>query len=296
MENRSHKGTVEVRAGANGPVLVGYAAVFNRDSSDLGFIEQVDPRAFDKTVREADVRGLGNHDVNWLLGRSKASTLRLSVDSIGLQYEIDVNEADPDGVRALQKVKRGDWDGSSFSFQAIRDEWNWEANPPQRRLLEVALIDVGPVTFPAYPDATATSRALEPIAVRCGRPVDELVTALRSGEIRSLVAPDVLSTPPPPEDAALVAVFDETLSELRAGKKLSAASMAKIRAAMDNLRDLIGADDDGADDETLLDQELESDSVNAAKEKDAAEPNAEKRLSFDEIEIEMRLRELSAAA
>ena len=188
MEQRSHKGTVELRSAPDGsPVIAGYAAVFNRDSLDMGFIEQVDPRAFDKTVREADVRALGNHDVDWLLGRSKSGTLRLSVDSVGLAYEIDINPNDPDGQRAIEKVRRGDLDGSSFTFQTIQDQWNWETSPPQRRLLEVALSDVGPVVFPAYPDATAASRALEPIAKRIGRPVDELVDAMARGEIRSML-------------------------------------------------------------------------------------------------------------
>jgi HK97 family phage prohead protease len=186
-ETRAFKTSCEVRDTESGPTIVGYAAVFNSDSLDMGFIEQVDPGAFSKTLQEADVRGLFNHDSNWLLGRSKAGTLRLSVDRTGLRYEIDVNAQDPDGQRAIAKVRRGDCDGSSFTFQTIRDEWNWEASPPQRRLLEVSLVDVGPVTYPAYPDATAAARALEPVASRVGRPVDELVTALRSGEIRSLL-------------------------------------------------------------------------------------------------------------
>lgn len=192
MEHRSHKGDVELRASADGnPVITGYAAVFNRDSADMGFIEQVDPAAFNRTLTQADVRGLGNHEPDWLLGRSKSGTLRLSTDSTGLRYEIDVNVADPDGQRAVEKIRRRDMDGSSFSFQTIRDEWNWETVPPQRRLLEVALVDVGPVTFPAYPDATASARAmrgaLEPIAARCGRDVSELVDAMKAGEIRSLI-------------------------------------------------------------------------------------------------------------
>lgn len=186
-ETRAFKKGVEVRDGADGPVIFGYAAVFNSESEDMGFVEQVDPGAFTKTLQEADVRALFNHDSNWLLGRSRAGTLRLSVDRNGLLYEIDVNQSDPDGMRALAKIRRGDCDGSSFTFQTVRDEWNWETSPPQRRLLEVSLVDVGPVTYPAYPDATAAARALEPVASRVGRPVDELVSALKAGEIRSLL-------------------------------------------------------------------------------------------------------------
>ena len=168
-------------------MIVGYASVFNRDRSDMGFIEQVDPSAFDKTLQSADVRGLVNHDPSWLIGRTKAGTMRLSTDNVGLRYEIDINPNDPDGQRALAKVQRGDLDGSSFSFNTIRDAWNWATSPPQRRLLEVGLIDVGPVTFPAYPDSTAAARALEPIAAKTGHTVDKLVSAMRTGEIRSLI-------------------------------------------------------------------------------------------------------------
>lgn len=187
-EVRSYKQTCEVRESPNGgPMICGYGVVFNSDSSDMGFIEQVDPGAATKTIQEADVRGLGNHDPNWLLGRMKSGTLRLRQDSHGVWYEIDVNTSDPDGQRALAKVQRGDWDGSSFSFQTVRDEWDWQADPPQRRLLEFKMLDIGPVTYNAYPDATATSRALQPVADKLGRNVDDLVSALGRGEIRSLI-------------------------------------------------------------------------------------------------------------
>lgn len=285
MEHRSHKGTIEIRAADDGsPIIAGYAAVFNRDSSDLGFIEQVDPRAFDKTLREADVRGLGNHQADWLLGRSKAGTLRLAADSVGLRYEIDVNVNDPDGLRALEKVKRGDMDGSSFSFQTIRDEWNWDMTPPQRRLLEVALVDVGPVTYPAYPDATASARALDPIAAKVGRPVDELVAAMKTGEIRSLLNPK--ETAVPDEAVAPVEAHQDEI-ETRAGARLSASSMTKIHDAMNALRELLGGDDDGDDDENLVDQALEMDS---------ADPVAGGRAAVTDIEVAMRMRELQLRA
>lgn len=192
MEQRSYSEPVELRRSDSGsPVIRGYFAVFNSDSRKMGggagFVEQVDPNAFNKTIQEADVRGLGNHQADWLLGRTKAGTMRVGVDGRGGWYEIDINEKDPDGQRALAKVERGDWDGSSFTFVSKRDEWNWDTKPAQRRLLEVGLIDVGPVTFPAYPDATVARRALEPLAERFKRPVDELVGALERGEMRSIL-------------------------------------------------------------------------------------------------------------
>ncbi len=152
-------GACEVRAGASGPMIVGYAAVFGSPSDGLPFIETINPAAFDKTLTEADVRALGNHEPSFLLGRSKPGTLRLAIDQTGLRYEIDVNQADPDGQRAIEKVRRGDWDGSSFAFEPIRDVWDWQADPPTRELLEVRLVDVGPCTWPAYTAATSAARA-----------------------------------------------------------------------------------------------------------------------------------------
>lgn len=189
MERRDRSGKLELRDTADGPVIFGYAAVFNADSEDMGFIEQIDPRAFDKTIREADVRGLFNHDPSRLLARSKNGTMRLFVDSTGLGYEMSVDPANPLVQDVLSNLRAGNLDGSSFSFRTIQDQWDWSATPPQRRLLEVALEDVGPVTFPAYQDATSAARsALQPIAKRMRRNVDELVKALQSGEIRSIMS------------------------------------------------------------------------------------------------------------
>ena len=247
LEDRYFKSACEVRDGLNGPMIVGYASVFNSFSENLGgFVEQIDPGAFNVTVTQADVRGLGNHDPNWLLGRTKPGTLRLAVDERGLRYEIDVNTLDPDGQRALAKVKRGDWDGSSFSFQCIRDEWDWKQDPPQRRVLECALVDVGPVTFPAYPDATSAARsrvaAFSRVAKRAGRRPEELAE-MSSNEIRSLFG----------VSSETVAGVVGVEGEVRAGKTISAATEEQIRAAMDTLEALLSntttEDDTSTDDE-----------------------------------------------
>lgn len=173
MENREFRiapaGGLELRAKANGgAVLEGYAAVFNRLSGNLGgFVEEVAPGAFTKTIKEQDVRGLFNHKREALLGRTRSGTLRLAEDSLGLHYEIDM----PDTALARDvKVlaERGDLTGSSFAFRVMGpegDEWGLTDDDfPKRTLKEVRLFDVGPVTFPAY---TATEEADTAVALRC---------------------------------------------------------------------------------------------------------------------------------
>ncbi len=133
------------------PRLRGYAAVFDAWSQDLGgFRERIDRHAFDRTLADGpDVAALLNHDPNYVLGRKSAGTLRLWTDERGLAVEI----TPPDAQWArdlLASIGRGDIYQMSFSFRVRRDEWNEEAEPVERTLLDVELIDVAPVTFPAY--------------------------------------------------------------------------------------------------------------------------------------------------
>ena len=104
-EYRSFREPCELREGANGPMICGYGVVFNSRSADMGFIETVAPEAVTKTLSEADIVGTGNHENSWLLGRTRAGTMRLRPDARGVFYEIDVNMDDPDGQRAYQKVQ-----------------------------------------------------------------------------------------------------------------------------------------------------------------------------------------------
>lgn len=62
-------------------------------------------------------------------------------------------------------VKRGDITGQSFGFHTLEDSWETKKKDGEevniRTLEKVALIDVGPVTFPAYPQTDVAVRALE---------------------------------------------------------------------------------------------------------------------------------------
>lgn len=141
------------------PRIHGYAAIFDKWSEDLGgFREIIRKGAFAKTIKEADIRALFNHDRNYVLGRTKNGTLELAEDKKGLA--IDIDPPDAQWAQDLTaSIERGDIDQMSFGFRMIKQKWNEEDKKnPTRELLEVELVDVSPVTFPAYPQTSVSVR------------------------------------------------------------------------------------------------------------------------------------------
>ena len=162
-DNNQHKdaekrtmGTIEVRdADGDEMTLEGYAAVFNSET-DLGaFREVIRPGAFDD-VMDNDVRALINHDPNLILGRTGNGTLELSTDERGLKYKVKLG--DQQYARDFyESVKRGDISQSSFAFTIDKQSWNEERTV--RSVDKVRqLLDVSPVTYPAYAAATVQAR------------------------------------------------------------------------------------------------------------------------------------------
>lgn len=140
------------------PKISGYAAVFNVLSDDLGgFREKVLPGAFEKSIREDDIRALWNHDPNYVLGRNTAGTLKLEEDEHGLKIEIDPPETQY-ARDLMASMKRGDVDQMSFGFYTISDNWHKEEDQVVRDLVKAKLFDVSPVTFPAYPQTVVHAR------------------------------------------------------------------------------------------------------------------------------------------
>ncbi len=136
------------------PVIRGYAIVFNSLSENLGgFREIIPPQAVERTVREnMDVRALVDHDPAKILGRTRAGTLRLAADKVGLRAEIDP----PNTTAArdtVESVRRGDVSGMSFGFRAIGEDdswWSLQDGVPVRTVKDMAIHDVSVVTYPAY--------------------------------------------------------------------------------------------------------------------------------------------------
>lgn len=163
-ERRVALGKAEIRKAGDVTKIVGNGAVFNQETViGNNFRERIMPGAFkDVVVATADVRSLFNHDANFPLGRTTAGTLSVSEDANGLVYEVTppVSRAD-----VLESVERGDVTGSSFSFRVAKDGDEWTRSTragelPLRTIHRFAeLIDVGPVTFPAYPEASAEARS-----------------------------------------------------------------------------------------------------------------------------------------
>lgn len=217
-EERVFPLTVEVRAaeGDEPTKIIGHAAVFNRWSEDLGgFRERIMPGAFTKTIGEADIRSLFNHDPNFVLGRTKSGTLSLAEDKRGLAIEAIAPETDTIRDLVLEPMRRGDVDQASFSFRTIRDEWREpkkEGGLWERDLFEVGLYDVGPVTFPAYTQTDMGVRslvdvdgfdfpAIAAVLIRAERgiPLTEADIDLLNGSIEALRS--YLPSEPEPEEA-----------------------------------------------------------------------------------------------
>lgn len=166
---RGRRPAVQKRADGS-TVIEGYAAVFYRDGDKStefeiwpGFVERIRPGAFDRALLEKqDVRALFNHDSGKILGRTSAGTLRLSVDQIGLRYEIDVPDTST-GRDVVASLERGDIDGSSFAFLPTQSIWIEEPELEIREIMDCDLFDVGPVTWPAYEGTTAGVRSRDEI-------------------------------------------------------------------------------------------------------------------------------------
>lgn len=156
--------TTRSASGKDVRVISGLAVVWApaRSSNLGGFVEEIDPRAFDASLkRKDDVTALWNHDPNYPLARTTSGTLRLSKTKRGLAYEFDAGDQTYT-QDLIKSMERGDVHSSSFGFMCTEDSWSEDKNTGVivRKVLAAELFDVSPVTFPAYPDATSGVRAL----------------------------------------------------------------------------------------------------------------------------------------
>lgn len=150
----------ELRAESEGK-LVGYAAVFDKRSVNLGgFVEVIQPGAFSGSISD-DIRALVDHE-GIAIARTANGTLSIAEDDTGLRVEID--PADTTAGRDIREsVSRGDVDQMSFGFSVRSGGDDWDEDDDGmlvRTLTDVRLFEVSIVTFPAYPDTSIASRSM----------------------------------------------------------------------------------------------------------------------------------------
>ena len=158
--------TVERRAivrelRAKGRRLEGYAALFGVEARiGEGFTETIAPGAFAASLASGrDVLALVDHDATRLLARTRSRTLRLSEDTRGLAFDLDLPDTQA-GRDVLALAERDDLGGMSFGFMA-QDELR-DGN--RRELRQVELFEVSVVAaFPAYEGTTIAARAAVPV-------------------------------------------------------------------------------------------------------------------------------------
>lgn len=164
----------EIRSSADGgDVMVGHFAVFNKwteiNSRFEGqFMERIAPTAFDDTLakRAKQIRVLYDHGADPQIGNKPLGEPQvMRAEGAGVYYEVKLFDASY--VNDLKPALRAGQLGASFRMKVTADEWNNPTrssndNPqmlPERTITGIELYEFGPVTFPAYAEATAGLRS-----------------------------------------------------------------------------------------------------------------------------------------
>jgi HK97 family phage prohead protease len=168
----------------DGNTLFGHFARFNEWTEinsmwEGHFMERFAPGAFKKTIREtgdSGMRVLFQHGQDPQIGDKPIAAISdLREDDEGAYYEARLFDGLPplimDGLRARQY-------GASFRFGVLREQLDQDPgvsdhNPlglPERTVKEARVPEFGPVTFPAYANASAGVRSLtDDFLMRCFR-------------------------------------------------------------------------------------------------------------------------------
>lgn len=203
------------------------------------FLERTEKGSFAKTIRENRdrMRVLFDHGFDPQIGNKvlgPIKELREDADSpVSLVPLFDTSYN-----RDLQPGLEAGVYGSSMRMRVIKDEWNDEPgksshNPdgiPERTIKEVRLVEFGPVTFPANPDATAGVRSLtdtyyEQLRARDPHAVEEV--ARSAPNLRT--AP---STEPAPGHSVSEAAARTTQSEPADGHSVGNLTLPQVATAM----------------------------------------------------------------
>lgn len=137
--------------------LDGYAATFGTPATIGAFRETIRAGAFRASLATGrDTLALLDHDPTKLLARTGNGSLRLSEDSRGLAFSLDLPDTTV-GRDVLAMAEARMLGGMSFGF-IVQDE-NWPTRDA-RELRSVDLVEISVVqAFPAYSQTSVSARA-----------------------------------------------------------------------------------------------------------------------------------------
>lgn len=152
------RSVAEMRVAGGGRRLEGYAAIFGSMANIGSYQERISPGAF-RGALAGDILALLDHDEGKVLGRTRSGTLRLSEDSRGLAFSLDVPDTQA-GRDVIALAERDDLGGMSFGFLVPEGGEQWEGRT--RTLQAVDLKEISVVSaWPAYPNTEIALRALQ---------------------------------------------------------------------------------------------------------------------------------------
>ena len=218
----------ESGAGPDYRTVVGYAAVWDSMSEDLGGFREVIKRgAFSDALTDADdIRFLIGHDMDTVMARTSNGTLELSEDDIGLRVWARIALDDPDAQRLDAKLRSGAMSQMSFAFTMPPDgsgeNWDYSGGVPVRSVERVGMLyEVSAVGAPAYTAST--------IAARAGI----LDDAISSGRLPDAGAADAAPDSPVDGTPQAASLGTDAHNQRRAAAKW-AGRLARIRKEVHN--------------------------------------------------------------
>lgn len=148
-------------------IVEGYAVVFNQEtligSSEHGFIETIDKRAFEGANIQ-DVPLKYNHtDDHLILARTRNGSLILTIDDYGLKVRAELIDTQSNRD-VFKSIEAGLLDKMSFAFTVKGQSWDRSEKVPKRTITQIdRLFDVSVVDLPAYDGTSidALARSLE---------------------------------------------------------------------------------------------------------------------------------------
>jgi len=154
-------------AGKTVYTIYGQPIVFN-SKTDIGYFEEtIESAALSDVNSLRDVLLFINHNDRMIpLARSRnntsVSTMRLSVNEFGLNFEADLDvENNTDAKSLYSAIQRQDITGMSFAFTVTTERWeNLDTDKPLRVIEKFDRIyEVSAVNFPAYEATSINNRS-----------------------------------------------------------------------------------------------------------------------------------------